>query len=393
MFELAQIEDRKKKIKRKTDQKNNFKKVQYGYMFTKEINNPHTFQIAGDITINIDQLLNQEYVGLNSQQNEFIQVKQVKMCNKQQLIDVYFDTDVQIRTDLSYPIYLLRNSQRQDLLHLASVLEEFQKALDDKQKSNCYIHSQQQIQKTISYSETLSQQNCDEYHGWNFQKSLEKAEKVINDFIESMKNTDNHYSYIIFKGNKYDQSIYRVGNSKQILKDFFCLNDDQISYISWRKPTLFPLKYPHQHNSYILSRVKNQIKFLKKENNDLDQYREGLKFLSENTIHFQSIDNFSVEVQQHQYLYVLSNYKNQVDDVLWISQKQSIRNQSASQVLQGIRSLKKHLNNEENNSKMNSLSNGQLYSDIIYEAQSELFRDRYYSIIENNLYHQISEHF
>ncbi|KAL4484712.1 hypothetical protein ABPG74_019889 [Tetrahymena malaccensis] len=395
MSQLALIEERRKKIDKQTEisKSNNLKAIQYGYVFTKEINNPNIFQIAGDITINIDQLLNQDYVALNSSWNEFIQVNQVKLCNTQQIVDVYIDTDVQVRTDLSIPIYLLKRSQRQDLYNLANLIEEFQNTLNEKCQNNCDLYSSYQNQQMIDQSETISEQSCDEYHGWNFQKSVEKAEKVIEDLIESMKNSDNNYSFILFKGNKYDQSIYRVGNSKQFLKDFICLNDDQISYLGWRKPTLFFLKYQHQLISYLCGRIKNQIRFLKQENSDLDYYREGLKFLNESTINIQSIDNFSVEVKQHQYLYILSNYKNQVDDVLWVSKIQPIRNQSASQVLWGMRNLKKYLNNEQINSKLNAFQNGQIYTDILYEAQSELFRDKYYSILDNNLYHQVTENF
>ncbi|KAL4484705.1 hypothetical protein ABPG74_019882 [Tetrahymena malaccensis] len=164
-----------------------------------------------------------------------------------------------------------------------------------------------------------------------------------------------------------------------------------MSYLQFRMPAVYFAKYQTQQNQYLLYRIKNQIKFLKNDKSQLDQYRQGPKLVNEFTFDNQSVDNLCVRVQAKHYLYVLSNYKNQVDDALWIFQLQPIRDQTIAQVLIGMRNLKKYLSKKEEKSKLNPFYNGQLYSDIIYEAQSELFRDKFYSIIGNDVYHQISE--
>ncbi|EAR98092.2 hypothetical protein TTHERM_00753380 (macronuclear) [Tetrahymena thermophila SB210] len=369
------------------------KQIEYNFQLIKEIALPNIFQIAGDITINIDSFLNQDYLFTNFSVNEFITAKYVKMYREQQVIDIQMDTDIQVRNDMSLPLELLKRSQRQDLFYLANVIEEFQKTLNEKKKLNLDLQSEEPIQQTTCQLEPLSEQICDEFNGWDFEKSVEKAEKVINNIKEQMKNSDIHYSYVLSKGNKFDQSIYRVGNSMQILKDFMCLNNDQIAYIANRKPTLFYFKHQHQLISYLINRIKTQIMFLKNDKKYLDQYRNEPKLLSENTINISSVDNLVVEVQIQTYLYILSNYQNQVDDILWLTIQKPIRDQSPSEVLKGLRNLKKYLNEQQQNTKLNPFYNGQLYTDVLYDAQSEIFRDKFYSIIDNNLYHQVLDNF
>ncbi|EAR98093.1 hypothetical protein TTHERM_00753390 (macronuclear) [Tetrahymena thermophila SB210] len=378
----------KKKINKK---KQPLKQIEYSFQLTKEINTRNVFQIAGDITINIDSLLNQDYLFSNFNVNEFLQVKQVKMQHDLQVIDIQMDTDIQVRNDMSIPIQFIRRSQRQDLSHLAEAIEQFQKVQNEKRKLNSNLLSSQQIQQNTCQPESLTEICCNEDNGWNFEKSLEKAEKVINDLKEKMKSSDMHYSFVLSKGNKYDQSVYRVGNSTKILKDFFCLNNDQIAYISNRKPTLFFFKHQHQLITYLIGRIKTQIMFLMNDKNVLDSFRSEPKLLSENTIAISSVDNLVVEVQIQTYLYILSNYQNQVDDILWLTIQKPIRDQSPQEVLKGLRNLKKYLNEQQESSKLNPFYNGQLYSDIIYEAQSELFRDKFYSLVDSNLYHQVLE--
>ncbi|KAL4484711.1 hypothetical protein ABPG74_019888 [Tetrahymena malaccensis] len=391
MAELA-LEKRKKKIEKENKLRKCVNRVKYGFQMTKEIHNRISFQISGDITINIDQLLNRQQFSQNFFYNEFIQVNSVQINKQYDWVNINMDTDVKVRHDLSAPLKILRNSQRQDLFDLANALEEYQKILKEKAKQS----SAEQQLKQLKYDKVESQEPevdfaCNEDNGWNFQKSVEKAEKIINDLKESNKNKDNHYSFILFKGNKYDQSIYRVGNSTCILKNFQCLNENQISYLYFRKPAVYFLKYQNQQNEYLLHRIQNQIKFLKNDQSELEQYRQEPKLVNEFTFDQQSVDNLCVRIESKNYLYILSNYKNQVDDVLWINIQESIGDQSASQILQGMRNLKKYLNEDQQNSKLNPFYEGQLYSDIIYEAQSELFRDKFYSIIDNNIFHQLSD--
>ncbi|KAL4484710.1 hypothetical protein ABPG74_019887 [Tetrahymena malaccensis] len=316
------------------------------------------YQIAGDITLNINQLLNEQLLHENYNYNEFIQVKSCKMLDKYQWFDIQMDTYAQVRNNIQIPVQILRNSQSQDLFFIASALEEYQKVLNEKMNQDYELQVNQLTQKAIiNQLEPTSQFDCDEQSGWNFEKSLQKAEKVIKILKQSNKYEGNHQNYILFKGNKYDQSISRIGSSTSILKSFYCLNENQISYLSVRTPAMHFYRYQNQHN------------------HELDQYRSEPKLVNEYTFDHQSVDNLCV------------------DNVLWICYHQPIRDQTASQVLNGMRNLRKYLNEEEEKSKLNPFYNEQLYSDIIYEAQSELFRDKFYSIIDNNVYHQISDNF
>ncbi|KAL4484704.1 hypothetical protein ABPG74_019881 [Tetrahymena malaccensis] len=393
MAEFAILEKKKKRIEKENKQRRQGKRIKQYIILTKEVINRISFQISGDITINIDQLLNRSYSNQNIFYNEFISVNSVQISKQYDWVDTNIDTDFQVRHDLSAPLQILRNSQRQDIFDLVNALEEYQKVLKEKVKQSSTKYQQQQLtQDQIQSQEPNVQLACDEQNGWNFQKSAEKAQKIIINLQEYSKNKDNHYSFVLFKGNKYDQSISKVGNSTCLLKNFLCLNENQISYLFCRMPGLYFLKYQNQQNEYLLHRIQNQIKFLRNDKSELDQYRQGPKLVNECTIDKQSVDNLCVNIQTQHYLYVLSNYKNQVDDALWVCYHQPIRDQSASEVLSGMRNLKKYLSKEEEKSKLNPFYNGQLYSDIIYEAQSELFRDKFYSIIDNNVYHSISQY-
>ncbi|KAL4484707.1 hypothetical protein ABPG74_019884 [Tetrahymena malaccensis] len=356
------------------------------------MHNRISFQIYGDITINIDQLLNRLNTNQNIFCNEFIQVNSVQINKQYDWFDINIDTDFQVRHDLSAPLQILKNSQRKDLLNLANALEEYQKVLNEKMKQSSAKYELKQLtQDQIQSQDPEVKLTCDEQNGWNFQKSAEKAQKIINNLQENCKNNNNFYSFVLFKGNKYDQSISKVGSSTSILKNFLCLNENQISYLNFRMPSVYFLRYQNQQNEYLIHRIQNQIKFLRNDKSELDQYRQGPKLVFERFIDHQSVDNLCVRIYTQHYLYVLSNYKNKVDDVLQICNYLPIRDQTASQVLSGIRNLKKYLSKEEEESKLNPFHNGHLYSDIIYEAQSELFRDKFYSIIDNDVYHSISE--
>ncbi|KAL4484706.1 hypothetical protein ABPG74_019883 [Tetrahymena malaccensis] len=391
MAELA-LEKKKKRLEKESKQRKQGKRIKQYTFLNKEMHNRISFQIYGDITINIDQLLNRQNSNSNIFYNEFIQVNSIKTNQQYDWVDINIDTDFQVRHDLTAPLQILRNSQRQDLLDLANALEEYQKVISEKVKQSSTQYQLQQLtQEQIQSQEPEVGLICDEQNGWNFQKSTEKAQKVINNLQENSKNSNNFYSFVLFKGNKYDQSISKVGYSTSFVKNFQCLNESQISYLNFRMPAVYFLRYQNQQNEYLLHRIQNQIKFLRNEKSEFDQCRQGPKLVFEFVQDHQSVDNLCVRVQAQHYFYVLSNYKNKVDDVLQICYYQPIRDQTASQVLSGMRNLKKYLSKEEEKSKLNPFYNGQLYSDIIYEAQSELFRDKFYSIIDNNVYHSISE--
>ncbi|EAR98091.1 hypothetical protein TTHERM_00753370 (macronuclear) [Tetrahymena thermophila SB210] len=389
---MSQLILLKKKKKERTHKKMNqiekLKQIEFGFKLTKELNNPNTFQIAGDLTINIDSFLNNEFAFMNLSMNEFIQVKQIRSYDEYDFMDIFMDTDIYVRSDMSVPIQILRRCQRQDLFDLANVMEEYQQLLNEKQNLNCNLLSQEQQQQKTTQPDTQSEFICDEAHGWNIQKSVQKAEIEINKLKESMKNQDCYYTFIIFKGNKYDQSVYRVGYSLLYLKNLYFLNDYQINHLTYRKPIINFIKYQSQMVQYQIGRIKNQIKYLKKEK-DLDYYRTELKFLGEFTSTTQSVDNYCIDTKMHTYQYILSNYQNQVDDVLLINVHQPIRGWSVSQIVKGMRNLKKYLSEEQQSSNLNPFFNGNLYSDVIYEAQAELFKDKFYSVSDNYLYHSI----
>ncbi|EAR98095.1 hypothetical protein TTHERM_00753410 (macronuclear) [Tetrahymena thermophila SB210] len=380
-----------KKKNKHVDIKKKLKQTRYGCMLIQEIDTSKVFQIAGDITIDIRQLLDRDHLNAISSWNDFIKVKEVRKFNQSQLIEVYLDSDIEMRSDISLPLRLLKSSQQKELLHLANLIEEYQSILIEKQKQDTDLIFRQQIQKLICSQEPISQLDCDEFHGWNFRKSVEKAEKVINQIKQQAKDSDDHFYYVLFKGNKYDQTKCRLGYTIQNLRDFLCLNSDQIDYISLRKPIIFNYKYYHQYTEYLFNRINNSIRLLKQDKSDLDYFRSGLNFLREETLDIFSVDNLSVRIKQVQYLYVLSNYKSQMDDILWVSKWLPVNGQQPSQVLQAQRNLKKDLNEEQEKTKSNPLFDGSIYTDVIYEAQSEIFREKFYSIIDNNLYHDILE--
>ncbi|KAL4484698.1 hypothetical protein ABPG74_019875 [Tetrahymena malaccensis] len=384
-----------KKKKKKLDNNQQLRQMKYGCMLIQEINVQKVFQIAGDITIDVDQLLDKDNIKMISSWNQFIKVKQIKKQSNSQFVQMYLDTDVQMRSNLQATIEYLQKSQQKELYDLANLICEYQQVMKIKQHQENKSNSEQQTQQIIikqEYQDEYSFNDCDELHGWNFQKSLEKAEKVLNELKDSFEKSDDFYSYILFKGNKYDQSRYMIGHSLQILRDFLCLNDEQIDYITLRNPLIFNLKYQQQYTEYLFNRVKNLIRLQKQEKGDLDYFRQGLNLVKEQTLDYYSIDNLSVQVQVNHYLYVLSNYKNQIDDVLQVIKWQPVRNQSASQVLRGLRNLKKQLNQkQEQDSQMNPFSNGQIYSDLNYQKNAEIFREKFYAIIDNDMYHEILE--
>ncbi|EAR98094.2 hypothetical protein TTHERM_00753400 (macronuclear) [Tetrahymena thermophila SB210] len=382
----------KQKKNRKVIQKRNLKKIKYGQMLIQELESTKLFQIAGDITLDINQLLNKDHITLFSSWNDFIKVKEVKKIKQPHLIEVILDTDVQIRSNLKIPVKILKNSQQIDLLELANLIEEYQKIVKAKQfieKKNC-----QNIQEIkIKIEEDLNELDCDEQHGWSFEQSTIKAERVINELNNSMKDSDDYYSYILFKGNKYDQTKCRIGYSTHILKDFLCLNDEQIESLSLRKPIIFNLKYNYQYTSYLLNRIHNLNRLLKQEKSDLDNYRKGLNFLNEVTFNLYSIDNFVVEVKFKHYLYVLSNYKNKMDDVLWVGKCMPVRDQSASQVLKGMRNLKQCFSQEQKQQTMlNPQVNKNIFCDSNYEKQSKILINKFYPQFNNDILFDIQEY-
>ncbi|EAR98098.2 hypothetical protein TTHERM_00753440 (macronuclear) [Tetrahymena thermophila SB210] len=380
-----------KKKNTKILNKKQLKYIKYGCMLIKEIDTINIFQIGGDITIDINQILNGDHINAISTMNEFIKVKKVNLCNQSKFLEIYLDGDVYMRNDLSLPLKLLKDSHQKELFHLADVMEQYQQILYKKQFEDNKQSSEQQTQEIIIKMENnLNEPECDEFHGWNFEKSTEKAEKVMNDINQSLNNQEHFYAFILFKGEKNDQIKQRICYSTYVLRDFVCLNDEQISYIALRKPIVSIYKYKHQYVDYLFNRINCQIRLLKQGKSDLDCFRKGLTFLGQETVDYISIDNLSVKVNQVQYLYVLSNYKYKMDDTLLLIKWLPIANQSASQVLQGMRDLKKYLN-EQQNQQLNPLLNGSIYNDQKYLKQSQLFREKYYSIIDNYMYHDFQE--
>ncbi|KAL4484700.1 hypothetical protein ABPG74_019877 [Tetrahymena malaccensis] len=345
----------------------------------------------------MNQILNADHINAISTMNEFIKVKKIKKYNQSRFIEIYLDTDVQMRSDLSLPLKLLKDSQQNQLFILADAIEQYQQVLCTKQYEDNLLSSEQQTQEIVIKKEhDFSELMCDEFHGWNFEKSTEKAEKAIYEINQSMKDSEHFYCFVLFKGQKYDQIKQRISYSTQILRDFLCLNDQQISFTTLRKPIISIYKYKDQYIDYIYNRINQQIRLLKQDKSDLDCFRQGLKFLRQETVDYISVDNFSVKVDQVQYLYVLSNYKNKMDDTLLLIKWLPIADRSASGVLQGIRNLKKYLNEEEQqkqeNKCLNPLLNGSIYDDQTYQTQSQIFREKYYSIVDNFVYHDIQEY-
>ncbi|KAL4484709.1 hypothetical protein ABPG74_019886 [Tetrahymena malaccensis] len=360
-------------------------------MLVQELHSTKLFQIAGDITLDINQLLNGDHIQLFSSWNDFIKVKEVKKTKQPHLIEVILDTDVQTRSNLKIPVKLLKNSQQMELFELANMIEEYQKIVKSKQL-NQKNNNEKMQEINVKIEEDLNELDCDEYHGWTFEQSTRKAEKVINELNNSMKDSDDYYTYILFKGNQYDQTKCRIGYSSQILKDFLCLNDEQIESLSLRKPIIFNLKYKHQYTSYLLNRIHNLIRLLKQDKSDLDYYRKGLNFQNEVTFDLYSIDNLIVNVKFKHYLYVLSNYKNKMDDVLWVGKCMPVRDQSASQVLKGMRNLKAHFNQQQQkDEKINLQKNQSVFFDEGYDKQSQIFINKFYSQIDLDIFHDVLE--
>ncbi|EAR98096.2 hypothetical protein TTHERM_00753420 (macronuclear) [Tetrahymena thermophila SB210] len=387
MEDLVTINKKKRdKIKRKKQ----LKQTKYGMILIQEISDTKIFQIPGDITLDLNQLLHKDSIQLISSWNAFLKVKQIKKSLQSKFIEVYLDTDVQTRSDIPLIIKLLKDSQSKELFDLANMIEEYQNVVQSKQLLQNLKIEQKMEQIIIKQEEDQSEEVCDEYHGWNFEKSAEKAEKIINDLINSMKDSDDHYTYLLLKGNKYDQIKSRLGYSTQILRNFLCLNDEQIEQLCLRKPIIINIKYKHQYTEYLFNRINNLVRALKQESSDLDYFRQSCNELNQLTFDLYSIDNLVVKVQYKQYLYVLSNYKNQMDDILYIGKCMPIRNQSASQILQGMRNLRKNLSEIcQQNSYMNYLSYQLILNDQNYIKQSLNFVDKFYTIINNDIFSDI----
>ncbi|EAR98097.2 hypothetical protein TTHERM_00753430 (macronuclear) [Tetrahymena thermophila SB210] len=199
-----------KKKNTKIKYKKQLKYIKYSSMLIKEISAINIFQINGDLTLDIDQILYVDHIHALSTMNEFIKVKKVNLCNQSKFIEVYLDGDTSVRNDLSLPLKLLKDSHQKELFHLADVIEQYQQILWEKQYKYNKKSSKQQTQEIMfKIQNNLSEPECDEFHGWNFEKSTEKAEKVIKDFNES-NDQEHFYAFILFKGEKYDQIKQRI---------------------------------------------------------------------------------------------------------------------------------------------------------------------------------------
>ncbi|KAL4484506.1 hypothetical protein ABPG74_019683 [Tetrahymena malaccensis] len=384
-----QILEKKKRIKKKYI--NGFKKARYGYILFQNVDQIKVFYVVGDIDIDVDQLLNRDYFNICVSINQFIKVTSIVRTKELDVMDIFFDTNMQRQGDLSAPIRMLRDSHQSDLNNLADVIEEYhqtiQKIMKEPKDSKININEQQQNDDQKS----LSELDCDEFHGWNFEKSLEKAQKVVHDLKMEMKNQSHHYSYILFKGTKYDQVKYWFGQKLDFQRNFFCLNENQIDFLNLRKPLIFNYKFLYQYIQFLRFRFQRLKMIFSQGNSERNHFRKGLSFLFESQVDAVSVDNFIVKLKFQEYLYILSNYKNKQDDVLLVQKVLPIGNQSAQDVLKGLRNLKMYLNEEEYNSKKNPFYGGQIYTDIIYEAQSEIFKEKFYSMVDSNIYHSILE--
>ncbi|KAL4466299.1 hypothetical protein ABPG72_022095 [Tetrahymena utriculariae] len=158
-----------------------------------------------------------------------------------------------------------------------------------------------------------------------------------------------------------------------------------------RKPLIFNYKFLHQYIQYISFRFKRLNLLLSQNSNEKNHFRKGLQFLFDHTADIFSVDSMRVTLKSQEYQYILSNYENQQDDVLLVQKVLPIGNQSVSDVLQGYRQLKIYLNDQQENSQKNPYWTGQIFTDIIYEAQAELFIEKFYSIIDGNIYQSILE--
>ncbi|KAL4484708.1 hypothetical protein ABPG74_019885 [Tetrahymena malaccensis] len=381
-----------KKKKEKLKIKRQLKQIKYGMMMIQEISDTKVFQIPGDIILDINQLLYRDSISLISSWNDFLKVKKIRKSQQARFIEVFLDTDVQMRSDLPLPLKILKNSQQKELFDLANLIEEYQNEVDSKQFCQNINLNLKMEESSVKQEESESEVVCDEYHGWNFEKSTEKADKIISELNNQMKDCDDYYSYILFKGNKYDQNKCRIGYSTHILKDFFCLNDEQIEQLCLRKPIIFNFKYKHQYTEYIFHRINTLLKFIKYESSNFDYFRQSINELDELSFDLYSIDNLVVKVKLKTHIHVLSNYKNQMDDILYVCKFMPIHNLSASQVLKGMRNLRNSLNeNLQKNVQINWFNNQQIFSDENYQKQSQMFVDKFYSIINNPIFQDILE--
>ncbi|KAL4466298.1 hypothetical protein ABPG72_022094 [Tetrahymena utriculariae] len=172
-------------------------------MFFQNVDKIKVFYVLGDI--DIDQFLNNDYFNMCISINDFIKVKSIKRTKELDLMDIFFEINEQRQGDLSVPIRLLRDSDQSDLYDLANVIEEYYLNLQKKKKSTKKVKpfkSEQQNQ------EVPNELNCDEFDGQNFDKSLQKAQKVIEDLKKEMKDQKHHFSYVVYKGKQYDQVRY-----------------------------------------------------------------------------------------------------------------------------------------------------------------------------------------
>ncbi|KAL4484507.1 hypothetical protein ABPG74_019684 [Tetrahymena malaccensis] len=381
---------KKKRIKK--NQKEQLKNTKYGYLLFQNVDQIKVFYVVGDIDIDVDQLLNKDFFNICVSINQFNKVTSMIKQPDLDFVDIFFDTNMQRQGDLSVPIRLLRDSHQSDLNSLADIIEYYNQIIQKKMKQQSQsIQQIQSIQHQLPISEPLSELDCDEYHGWNFEKSLEKAWKAVYDFKMEMKDSKNHCCYAIFKGYEYDQVKYCFGQKLDYYRHFYCLNEEQIDFLNMRKPLIFNYKYLHQYIQFVAARFKRLIMIFNQEKSERNHFRKGLKFLFEQEIDAVSVDNLTVRLKFQEYLYILSNYKNQQDDVMLVQKILPIGDKSATDILKAQRNLKSQLSEEEYNSMKNPFYGGQIYRDVIYEAQSEIFKDKFYSIVENNVYQSLQE--
>ncbi|KAL4484514.1 hypothetical protein ABPG74_019691 [Tetrahymena malaccensis] len=385
----TQLLEKKRRIKK--NQKQGFKKVKYGYILFQNVDQIKVFYVVGDIDIDVDQLLNRDFFNACVSINQFIKVTSLVRTNELDFVDIFFDTQMQRQGDLSAPIRMLRDSRQSDLNDLANVLEEYHQTIQKKIIESLDVKNMKSGQLQNDYQEPISELDCDEFHGWNFEKSLEKAKKVINDLHIEMKNQSHHYSYMLFKGTKYDQVKYWLGQKLDYQRQFYCLSENQIDFLNMRKPLIFNYKHLSQYIQYLTNRFKRLNMIFSQDKSVRNHFRKGLAFLFESQIDAISVDNLIVKLRFQEYMYILSNYKNQQDDVLLVQKILPIGNQSATDIVKAQRNLKMQLNEKEQNSKKNPYYGGQIYTDIIYEAQSEIFKEKFYSIVDSNVYHSILE--
>ncbi|KAL4484503.1 hypothetical protein ABPG74_019680 [Tetrahymena malaccensis] len=397
---MSEIVLAKKKKKIKKNQKDVLKKVQFRLQLIQDVEHTKTFYIVGDIDIDIRQLLDREHFNIIVSQNNFVKVNQAIRSNQSNFMEIFFNTDVQRCSDFTFPVKLLRESQQKDLFELANLIDEYQQILLQKMnEEECYKsfelletdESSEDSRESTNNTQPLNELYCDEYHGWNFEQSQMKAQIAIRELKESMKDSDNYYTYVLFQGSKYDQTKHTMGYSLQLLRDFLGLNDNQIDYLCLRKPIIINYKYQHQYIQYLFNRFQRLKMLFKQNKSDLDYFRSGLKFLCEHPTDLISFDNYCVQTKAQQFLYVLSNYKYKQDDLLWVCKVQPIGDKSASEVLKGLRNLKMFLKTGEENTTKNPLFDGQIYSDLVYEAQSEILKDKYYSIVDSHIFQDILE--